>query len=144
MLAVVITVHVEKLVPDFRVTHFIPYLLTIPVCGQWNVQWLEPEYWLCLSVGYYSTWPWIRLSILSCRAILKDLGRSLIFSLPIGGEIMWQFFFESLYSFYWGMRLNKYRPSGLLAQEHSDWLKPPRHMLISLVVYSSINCSQDQ
>ncbi len=29
--------------------------------------------------------------------------------------------FEQLYSFcYWVMRLNKCRPSGLLAQEHSD------------------------
>ncbi len=27
--------------------------------------------------------------------------------------------------FYWRMRLNKCRPSGRLAQGHSDWFKPP-------------------
>ncbi len=63
------------------------------MCGQRKVQWSEPEYWLCSSVGYYSTWLWIRLSILSCWAIPQDLCRSLIFSLPIGGEIKWQLFF---------------------------------------------------
>ncbi len=67
-----------------------------------------------LGVGYYSTWLWIRLSILSCGAIPQDSCRSLIFSLPIGGEIMWQLFFESLNSFYSEMRLNKFRPSGRL------------------------------
>ncbi len=44
---------------------------------------------------------------------------------------LWQLFFESLYSVYWRMGLNKCRPSGLLAQEYSDWFKPPRHMLTS-------------
>ncbi len=54
----------------------------------------------------------------------------------------WEFVWErrhwntnSLYSFNWGMRLNEYRPSGLLAQEHWDWFNPPRHMLLFLVVY---------
>ncbi len=132
------------LVPEFTVTHLLPYLLTIPLCGQWNVQWLKREYWLCFGVGYYSTWLWIRISILSCWVIPQDLCSSLTFSLPIGGEITWQSFFESLYSFNWGMRLKKCRPSGLLAQEHSDWFKPPRHMLTSLVVYGSIKSSQNQ
>ncbi len=36
----------------------------------------------------------------SVGVILQDLCRSLIFSLPIGGEIKWQLFFESIYSFY--------------------------------------------
>ncbi len=90
----------------------------------------------------YSRWLGIRISIrISCGAILQDLGRSLIFSLPQDGEIMWQLFFESLCSFYWRMGLNKYRPSGLLAQERSDWLKPPHHMLTSLVVYISVTSS---
>ncbi len=98
------------------VTHLLPFILTIPLCGQWKVQWSEPEYWLCCSVGYYSTWLWIRLSILSCAANPQDLCRSLIFSLPIGGEIMFQLFFESLNSFYCEMRLNKFRPSGWLVK----------------------------
>ncbi len=126
------------------VTHLLPYILTIPLCGQWNIQCSGPGCRLCFSVGYYSTWLWIRLSILSCGAIPQDSCRSLIFYLPIGGEIMWQLFFESLNSFYCEMRLNKFRPSGLLAQEHSEWFNLPRHMLTSLIVYSSINCSQDQ
>ncbi len=70
----------------------------------------EPGCWLCFSVGNYSTWFWIRLSIPSCGAIPQDLYRSLIFSLPIGGEIMWQLFFEWLNSIYCEMRLNKCRP----------------------------------
>ncbi len=93
-LNIVLSIHL--LVPEFTVTHLLPYLLTITLCGQWEVQWSEPEYWLCFSVGYYSTWLWIRLSIQSCGAIPQDLCRSLIFSLPIGGEIMLQLFFESL------------------------------------------------
>ncbi len=65
----VVLVQVQLFVPEFTVTHLLPYLLTIPLCGQWKVQWPETEYWLCFSVGYYSTWLWIRLSILSCGAI---------------------------------------------------------------------------
>ncbi len=115
VLAVVITVKVYLLVPEFTVTHLLPYLLTVPLCGQWRVQWSEPEYWLCFSVGYYGTWLWIRLSTLSFEAIPQNLCRSLIFSLPMVGKIMWRLFIESLYSFYWEMRLNKCRPSGRLA-----------------------------
>ncbi len=92
------------------VTHLLPYTLTIALRGQWNIQCSEPGCRLCFSVGYYSTWLWIRLSILSYGAIPQDSCRSLIFSLPIGGEIMWQLFFESLNSFYCEMRLNKCRP----------------------------------
>ncbi len=83
MLAVVVTVQVQLLVPEFTVTHLLPYLLTIPLWGQSKVQWSESENWLCLSVGYYSTWLWIQLSILSWGAIPQDLCRSLRFSLPI-------------------------------------------------------------
>ncbi len=79
---------------ELTVTHLLPYLLTIPWCRQWKVQWSEPEYWLCFSVGYCSTWLWIRLSIQSYGAIPQDLCRTLIFSLPIGGEIKWQLFFN--------------------------------------------------
>ncbi len=111
-LAVVVNVKVQLLVPEFMVTHLLPYLLIIPLCGQWKVQWSEPEYWLCFSVGYCSTWLWIRLSIQFFGAILQDFCRSKIFSLPIGGEIKRHLIFESLYSFYWEMRLNKCRPSG--------------------------------
>ncbi len=93
ILAVVVTVQVQLLVPGFTVTHVLPYF---PLCGQWKGQWSEPEYWLCFSAGYYSTWLWIRLSILSCVAIPHGLCRLLIFSLPIGGEIMWPLLFESL------------------------------------------------
>ncbi len=90
MLAVVVTAQVQLSVPEFTVTHLLPYLLTIPLCGQWYVQRLKPEYWMCFSVCYYSTWLWIRISILSCGAILQDLYRPLIFSLPISGENLWQ------------------------------------------------------
>ncbi len=113
----VVTVQVQLLVPEFTVTHLLPYLLTIPLCGQWSVQWSEPEYWLCRNVGYYSTWLWIRIPIPPCGAILQGSCRSLTSPLLQGGEIMWQLFFESHYSFYWRMRLNKCRPSGLLAQD---------------------------
>ncbi len=85
-------VRVLLLVKEYTVTQLLPYLLTIPLCGQWKDPWSEPEYWLWFSVGYYSTWLWIRLSILSCGAIPQDLRRSLIFALPISGEIMWQLF----------------------------------------------------
>ncbi len=34
VLAVVVTVQVKLLVPEFMVTHLLPYLLTIPLCGQ--------------------------------------------------------------------------------------------------------------
>ncbi len=96
------------------VTHFLPYILTIPLCGQWTIQCSEPGCWLCFSLGYYTTWLWIRLSILSCGAFPQGFCRSLIFSLPTGGEIMWQLFFESLNRFYCLMRLNKVsHPAGL-------------------------------
>ncbi len=74
-------------------THLLPYTLIIALWGQWNMQCSELGCRLCFSVGYYSTWLWIRLSILSCGAIPQDSCRSLIFSLRIGGEIMWQLFF---------------------------------------------------
>ncbi len=145
MLAVVVIVSLQFSVPEFTVTHLLLYLHTFPLCWQRNVQRSEQEYWLYFSGGYFSTWLWIRTSILSCGAIPQDLCRSLIFYLPIGREILWQLFFEQLYNFcYWVMRLNICRPSGLLAQEHSDSFKPPRHMLTFLVVYSCINCPQDQ
>ncbi len=51
-------------------------------------------YWLCFSVGYYSTWLWNQTTILSCGAIPQYLRRSLIKSLPIGGEILWLCFFN--------------------------------------------------
>ncbi len=41
-------------VPEITVTHLLPYLLTTPLCGEWNDQRSEPDYWLCLSVAYYS------------------------------------------------------------------------------------------
>ncbi len=62
------------------VTHLLPYILTNPLCGQWNIQCSEPGCWLCFNVGYYSTWLWIRLSILSCGAIPQDLCRTLMVS----------------------------------------------------------------
>ncbi len=34
VLAVVVTVQIQLLVPEFTVTHLLPYLLTIPLCGQ--------------------------------------------------------------------------------------------------------------
>ncbi len=34
VLAVVVIVQVQLLVPEFMVTHLQPYLLTIPLCGQ--------------------------------------------------------------------------------------------------------------
>ncbi len=80
----------EYLPSTYRVQAWVP---TISLCGQWKVQCSEPEYWLCCSVSYYSTWLWIRLSIQSCGAIPQDLCRLLIFSLPIGGEITGQLFF---------------------------------------------------
>ncbi len=144
MLAVVHTVQVQLSVPEFTATHVIPYLLDIPWCGQWNVQRLESEYWLGSNVGCYGKSLWIITPILSWGTTPQDLRRSLIFSLPIVRKILWQLFFESLSSSYRGMLLNKCRPAGLLAQEHPDWVKPSRHMITSLVVYSSINCSQDQ
>ncbi len=52
--------------------------------------------------------------------------------------------FLSHCSFYWAMQLKKCMPSGLLAQEHSDWAKLSRQMLTFLAVYSSMNCSLDQ
>ncbi len=73
VLAVAVTVYVQLLIPEFTVTHLLPCLLIIPLCGQWKVQLSEPGYWLCFSVGYYSTWLWIRLSIHSCGAIPQDL-----------------------------------------------------------------------
>ncbi len=96
------------------VTHLLPYIVTFPLCGQWTIQCSEPGCQLCISVDYYSTWPWNRLSNLSCGAIPQESCRSLIVSFPIGGEIKWQLFFESLNSFYCEMRLNKLRPSGRL------------------------------
>ncbi len=50
--------------------------------------------WVTIARGSESEYPFL------CFVILQDLGRSLIFSLPQGGEIMRQLFFESLYSFY--------------------------------------------
>ncbi len=85
---------VQLLVPEFTVTHLLPFLLTTPLCGYWKVQWSKPEYCLCFRVGYYSTWLWARLSIQSCGAIPHDLCRWLISPLPIGEEIMWQLFFN--------------------------------------------------
>ncbi len=70
------------------------YKLTIPLCGRSNVQRPETQCWLCFSVGYYSTWLWIRTPLLSCGSILQGLCRSLIFSLHTGGEILWQLFFN--------------------------------------------------
>ncbi len=52
--------------------------------------------------------------------------------------------FESLCSFYWGMWLSERRPSSLLDEGHSDWVKRSRHMLTSLVVYSRKNWQLDQ
>ncbi len=34
VLVVVVSVQVQLLVPEFMVTHLLPYLLTIPLCGQ--------------------------------------------------------------------------------------------------------------
>ncbi len=34
VLAVVVTVQVQLLVPEFMVTHLLPYLLAIPLCEQ--------------------------------------------------------------------------------------------------------------
>ncbi len=34
ILAVVVTVQVQMLVPEFTVTHLLPYLLNFPLCGQ--------------------------------------------------------------------------------------------------------------
>ncbi len=72
----VVTVQGLLLVREFTVTHLLPYLLIIPMCGQWRVQWSEPEYWLCCSVGYYSTWLWIRICILSCGQVTYILPSS--------------------------------------------------------------------
>ncbi len=66
--------------PRVMVTHLLPYILTIALCGQWNIQCSEPVFWLCSSVGYYSTWLWIRLSILSCGAIPQDSCKTLMVS----------------------------------------------------------------
>ncbi len=33
VLAVVVTVQVQLMVPEYTVTHLLPYLLTIPLCG---------------------------------------------------------------------------------------------------------------
>ncbi len=76
MLAEIVNLQAQLSVPEFAVTHLLPYLLTIPLCGQWNDQRSEPEYWLCFSVGYYSTCLWIRMSFLSCVTN---------FAFPIGG-----------------------------------------------------------
>ncbi len=62
------------------VTHLLPYILIIPLCGQLNIQCSEPGCWLCFSVGYYCTWLWIRLSIPSCGAIPQDSCRTLMVS----------------------------------------------------------------
>ncbi len=43
-LAMVVTVQVQMLVPEFTVINLVPYLLTIPLCGQFKVQWSELEY----------------------------------------------------------------------------------------------------
>ncbi len=59
------------------VTHLLPYILVFPFGAQWNIQCSDPGCWLCCSVGYYITWLWIRISILSCGAILQDLCRSI-------------------------------------------------------------------
>ncbi len=40
-------------------------------------------------------------------------------------EMLWQLLCKSSYSFYWGMQLNTYRQSCLLAQENTDWFKSP-------------------
>ncbi len=113
-------------------------LFTDLLCGQWNVQWLETEYWQCSSVGYYGTWLWIRTLILSCGAIPQVA--NFLPTLRWGDYVT--IGFESQYSFHWGMQVTKCDPSGLLGQEHPDWFKSHRHMLTSLVVYSIINCSK--
>ncbi len=41
MLAVVVTVQVLLLVPELTVTHFLNYLLSSRLCGQWSFQWSE-------------------------------------------------------------------------------------------------------
>ncbi len=63
VLAVVVTVQVQLSIPDFTAAHLQPHLLTIPLCGHWDVQLLE--YWLCIDVYYHSTSLWIRTSILT-------------------------------------------------------------------------------
>ncbi len=51
--------------------------------------------WVTIARGSDSSYPFYPEG-----AIPQDLCTSLILSLPIGGEIKWQLFFESYYSFY--------------------------------------------
>ncbi len=125
-----------------RPTVFIPRWTTHP-CIVYEVCATRGA-WLCCSVRYYSTW--LNPSI---HSILWGNFAGLVHVTNFPPSYKWGhyvtiIFLESLYSFYWRMRLNKCRPSGLLAQEHSNWFKPPRHMPTTMAVYSSINCSQDQ
>ncbi len=85
--------------------------------------------WLYLSVGYYSLTLWIQTSILSCRAIALDLHKPLIFSLPIGRDMLWQLFsFKSPYSLYWGCKWANigsrpyWRIQMLLSKSIKTWL----------------------
>ncbi len=79
MLAVIVTVKVQLSNPEFMIIYWLPHVHIISLRGQRYVQWSEPEYWLCFSVGFYSTWLWIQTSILSCGTMPKDWHRSLIF-----------------------------------------------------------------
>ncbi len=55
-------------------------------------------------------------------------------------EYLLQLFFESSYSFEWGVQLRKFGTSNLLSQDYNVWYKPPRHMLTFIVVSSTLFC----
>ncbi len=94
-----------------------------------GVQSSGPECLLCFSMGY------------CCTRIYAD---GLFSPSPKVSKSRDNCFLNHLIVFNWGMQQSKCRPPKLLSHAHSDWFKPPRHMLTFLVVYSSINCSAGQ
>ncbi len=112
----------------------------VEVMHLWKAQCSEPDSGLYFSIGFYCMTPWIRASILSGRAIPQGLHRSLIFFLPLGGNISWQLFLNqcSLMDAA-GDTYNVL--SSLHTHEHTNCHIPSHHMLVFLVVYNSSECS---
>ncbi len=91
MLAVLVTVQMQLLVPEFTATHLPPYLLTIPLCGQWNVQWSEAEYWLCFSVGYFLAVLLVTVGgpLMSCTPLSKAVKRAWVEQMTRLPYLLW-------------------------------------------------------
>ncbi len=77
---------------------WVTRLVTIPLYGR---PALEARVIMCFSVRI-----WIRTFILSCETNPKGMHELRIFSLPIGGKVLWQVVLNYHLTFNWGMQLS--------------------------------------